>query len=1717
MKNILTRNKYIHFILIAIFISSSLSLHSQIRKVVNVNSVITPPYPIYLNDYCATGSNKLRISLVFQDPDEPTWDVYLKIRLESSKIKIETKPDFKLQNPITLHTGIPRWLSGNELYEYFDYNNVTISGISRKELEQSGGRLPEGFYQLSIEVFSHMSGGSMSNVNISAFNISLYDAPTVVLPISETIVKPSDLQNILFQWQLPVAENPLSVRYKLHLYEVYDPNQDPVNAIANNTAQEIFISEELSFTSYQYDMTKPLLEPGRMYIYLVEAYDISGRAIFKNDGVSEVKWFYYGYPTGGNIKLELPDNNYGYSLRDYKIFRWTAPDNIVAGQAYSYQLKMVELEENQLPEEGIVSNTEYYHYRSNNSIGNLDHEVVYSQRFNSMKAYAWQVKAFSDDTKIAESEVRKFYGPPVMEAFKAGNHIVEVERVSSTDLHNLTGTGNVRISPIEKIEVRFENINLELIGGEWTLQEGEVKADMSGADPIPLNPEYEQNDIAYFHPEKLAITQNDGLRLFGVVWWEFPLESDAREKAYVKSVPDWFIYDEYRLIGISQVDEKTREFNLINPMGFTIVLNDKSNFLLRGENDYVLRFEGDILLPESVKSGKKARIPVGFKVQQLFYIPGTKPYISIFPVSNVQMELIPDSYVFDFSEVISPGRFQSDPEWKGFYVNTFTTAYHVNFEASRQLKMTEKILWDADLEQDDSLKFWVSTTGLDFKQKFESDNITNSSFNTFPAELHLLEVDVYKGKVTSGQAKGSIVIPLISETEKHYFTVSLTNKGFKEGFLDKSLDDREIVFNPDGGEQIINLKIKRALFADNERFDMVIDFDWPALDIKFEDLNHFKAWGDYDIGFGKPKGVMPLTRQVSGSIRGFPITVNYIGCGSSQGIYSFGVNATVDLGDDVAGAEGPPQSNIYSIARNEVLGEFVPRPPAVDEDVSSTAGSTSATQMPDQITGTGYDSPENISDGFNYEEYEAEIEAWMDDKRNEVVDNVSRYYEDLDVSGDNTIDPDSWIYNDSDLAGEDTEDGFNFDFDVEMDFSPENLRTILYDFIEMMPDEYYDEAVAVKEGILSLEERYQVDIFAALTDADSIFNLILKREYDKIINDLLKPVQDITDTANKYITETINSVRDMANEGVTDVTGMVIDGVADEVKECTDDDEIKELITEAADGIKQIVINEITGRINGFVQDRITTPITEGVIGTISRIVQDSVRSQLTTAGYRIIDENFDANLDDVINIDRIFQSLDEEVFVRLFNSDSVVAAIDAAKVAFLDEYLNPTEIFDTLFDQIIQAGLEYATEEIVNEIIDDVVEEYGEEAGEVITTIFDNVGENIELDFSDLPDKIAEGRFDEIIKFDPSTIKITTDVVDVTGQIKLESDSVYGEVFKGKLDVLVKIPKPFKMEARYINGKVNDMNYWFAGIGFEGMKGEGDSDADKLPTMVPIGPVGLAKASGKVYHHMSITEDTEVPDPNIDYGAHLQLTIYDMMTGGEQLALFIEGNYISESSGDYTLYFHGEVDIGNNGAKPIAEGEVTITYNSAEEHFMGHGEVVIDNPGVLCAEGTIDVDVKPKVWMVAVGSEDDRIEFVPACFGWSPTGWLVVTQKDLDLGLGVSFSGYAKSPSVKIFGTRYYGYAEFGLAAGIQVIVIYRPSVKLKEAALWAEAWAEFGIEKRKKHKTSKWVVAEAWLKGEASVIFEPPPVKAKGYLKGKCRIVCFTVRFEMDYSVTL
>ncbi|GGI23850.1 hypothetical protein GCM10008119_09720 [Pedobacter mendelii] len=221
-------------------------------------------------------------------------------------IVIRVKQNYRSGSPIEMAPGETKMLNGTNISDFFEYTQLEYTGITQDDFINKGG-LPEGSYQLCIRAYDYDTNEPISSDLTGCsnyFTISSLEPPTIISPMDEAEV--TNPLGLIFRWNTPVGTPP-SIRYKIRMVEMLG-NQNPNDAIM--TAREpYFFAEETSINFYQYQPKDQALTPGRKYALMVEAYDLTNQAVFRNQGRSEVTSFtYLGQNTIAAVVPEVVPN-----------------------------------------------------------------------------------------------------------------------------------------------------------------------------------------------------------------------------------------------------------------------------------------------------------------------------------------------------------------------------------------------------------------------------------------------------------------------------------------------------------------------------------------------------------------------------------------------------------------------------------------------------------------------------------------------------------------------------------------------------------------------------------------------------------------------------------------------------------------------------------------------------------------------------------------------------------------------------------------------------------------------------------------------------------------------------------------------------------------------------------------------------------------------------------------------------------------------------------------------------------------------------------------------------------------------------------------------------------------------------------------------------------------------------------------------------------------
>jgi hypothetical protein len=259
---------------------------------VQVNLTLIPPYTLNLSDYTEAGSNRILATILLRNLDKPTYQVKLKLTIAGNGFTLVTSDNY-IAPPLTLQGGIPETFTGNDLANYFDPSHLDFNGTSKQDYLRTK-KLPEGYYQFSIEVYDYLRGNLVSNkATVNAY-IVLNTPPLINRPANSSKLAATDPQNVVFNWapqHLGSPNSAFSTEYDLKLVEIWPNGRAPYEAMQSTPA--LYEATTLA-TSLVYDVMCPFLTPGKEYAFNVRAKDVNGLDLFKNDGYSETYMFTFG-------------------------------------------------------------------------------------------------------------------------------------------------------------------------------------------------------------------------------------------------------------------------------------------------------------------------------------------------------------------------------------------------------------------------------------------------------------------------------------------------------------------------------------------------------------------------------------------------------------------------------------------------------------------------------------------------------------------------------------------------------------------------------------------------------------------------------------------------------------------------------------------------------------------------------------------------------------------------------------------------------------------------------------------------------------------------------------------------------------------------------------------------------------------------------------------------------------------------------------------------------------------------------------------------------------------------------------------------------------------------------------------------------------------------------------------------------------------------------
>jgi hypothetical protein len=1654
-----------------------------------VTTSLLQPYTIFLDEYTNPLLPKIKANVVFTDFTEPSWNIYLKLKITGPNFSIETNPNIKPQQAVNVIPGVPFEISGADLDWYFNNNNLIFSGISRSVLEANNNRLPEGFYTYCFEVMDYETNKKISLPNCASAYLALNDPPIVLAPTCGNAIENLNQQNILFQWQISNTNGNLNVSslsYQIDLYEVNNSTSNPQMAIINNQALPIWQSQPIAQNSYLYGAAEPPLEKGKRYVYTIKAIE-QGKSQIKNNGYSQACWFHYGYPENGNINLIALPNNHQFGLTDNGYFTWSRPDNVINNsQMVGYQFQIAPLLDGQDEQTAILNNTPFFQYYLPPSTSNPKNMALPTQdmmRLARMKPYVWQVKGISGQQEVAKSPIYKFTGPPIIENFFAGGFLVTVTNLYSFDslTYKVSGKGKVALNTQgQSPEFEFKNVYLNPIGNNtWVMASGSIK------DKIIVNPYVLASDSVLANKNAEFVVDSiyiglDNLFLRGFVNWKFPLGVTGNTIPYINGKKQYLILDnDFSLYSQNYNSlEQNYTLNLLEPGGFTMNLDNTSQVYVSASK-FNLKFNGTIDLPQSVKDGANTRVRLPFSdVGQLFFIKQSNINTSeaIRLVNNTNMDLKPRDYVFDFSERKSEGDFASDSTWKGLYLSNAQLIIPTNSEGSGQISASGVLNEPVLNVSNDSTAMFVNQNGLTLSTKVAYNPSSDTlKFNTFTTYQNEFKIAISNNYVNLSHLTGKIRIPVLDTLGGFPYFIKLDEFGFGNGYLINALNNYSFTFNPAGGsEQTINAVLTRAVFKNNNRLEMDLNIVWPHFSLSLNQLQKFCAWGSGNIGFETPNGILPLSYQATGKASGYDIHVDRIGCGRVANVYSFGISSRIIMADDIAGENGAPIVNAYSMYKN----------PLLSGDVSTMSFTM------------GNDTTSLDSNGVNT------------NVANDLNTNLNQTLNDLGANGAN-----GGNGGNSNVNGGNNSNNSNAIIPNSVYMDMQKIVTMAETFVQFIDSvnrpKAQDYITVVKQILNSDAVKKLVN-----TSPEQLVNDLIMQAADAVVAKINKPIQNLSNKATSKIRTTINDEIILpVTSRIDTLIGKAMDGIKDAINDRFDDDQqdVKDAVTAVCNSVKVNLSNEIRNAINGSIETNVTSKITGFIeIGITSKIT-GFVRNEVRTVATNIIE----TGLGNSVNLNNILQNA-EVLFKDV--GDTIADAIKSINFNTIKntaENVGNDIVKNIKFERISQNILTQLANSAFSAAIKGLIQNQLGNLGGAGGGIAEAILSTVKFDFTNIGDKLKNGQLDQIVKFDFTNIYIKTKAAEIKGQLKFtKDDPIYGDSFQAFVYAKVFVPKedkPITGSLKFINGKTTQGSkfaYWFFGGELLG-----------LNLKLGSSPFTIDGFNGMVYHKMKkMGNPTPLPDSTVNYGVRAGIVMFDSPTSGK-IIKFDVGIGVEFGSGNFAIQLDGSADIGNFNGFSVATATGYIGYYSADKRFQGAFGVNFNTSPLLCAGGEmgVKVDGKNHTWEVYIGKRLTPIQAKLLCKETLKAGgYFDMKNTGIEAGFFINVDVEAQSPWIGGENLRIRGWANFGFGIDAYTNVTFEPSFKIQDAYISAWVSAGIGFDYETKVNTGSVTIAGVSLSG--SLLYKNHQVaEIHGDMNGSVTILncSFGVNMGIHYDI--
>ena len=242
------------------------------------------PQSPYLSDYYSGSRDRLIVTLLNRDLQQPLLFAKLRIRIKSTGFLASNREEGNY--PILeLNANVPTRLTNIDLAPYLQPQNLQTNGNLRN------GQLPVGYTEFSVQVIDYYTGRALSDWHSGRSYLDVKKPPLLNFPEKDAQIGITEPLYIGFQW-MPRHQGLAGTEYEFVLKELPDNGAAPQSAFAYGN--EIYRIRTRN-TTLTYTHLEPILFPNRRYAWQVQAIArdrVDEVGMFENGGFSEINWFY---------------------------------------------------------------------------------------------------------------------------------------------------------------------------------------------------------------------------------------------------------------------------------------------------------------------------------------------------------------------------------------------------------------------------------------------------------------------------------------------------------------------------------------------------------------------------------------------------------------------------------------------------------------------------------------------------------------------------------------------------------------------------------------------------------------------------------------------------------------------------------------------------------------------------------------------------------------------------------------------------------------------------------------------------------------------------------------------------------------------------------------------------------------------------------------------------------------------------------------------------------------------------------------------------------------------------------------------------------------------------------------------------------------------------------------------------------------------------------